>query len=179
VYLASDVSTQEASARATGWVDAAYLSIPGDQMVGLILENEKGRLEFEKDGDAWMMKGLTGDETLDSGSVTTLVNRAGQISMLQPLGKEEKEEYGLQEPNAVVTIRTHSDEAGDRTYALRVGAESQEDNGYFVISSESDYYVQVSEFAVRDFVEKGREDFLTPPATPVPEVEPEATTDSP
>jgi hypothetical protein len=41
-----------------------------------------------------------------------------------------------------------------------------------VISSESPYYVRVSEYTVKDFVEKARDGFLELPPTPTPEPTP-------
>ncbi len=55
------------------------------------------------------------------------------------------------------------------TYTLRVGAKDDEDNSYVVSSSESPYYVRVSNYTVKDFVERTRDDFLEQPPTPTPE----------
>lgn len=166
VYLASELSAQDVGFEATAWVDRTYLDVPQDEIVALTLENANGRFEFEKEGETWTMKGLAAGETLDDGSVTTLVNQARLTTLLRPLGKQAKEAYGLQEPSATITIRTHSDETGDKTYVLQVGAKDPADNSYPVKSSESDYYVRVSEFAVKDFVEKARDGFLQLPPTP-------------
>jgi hypothetical protein len=168
VYLTSDLTSQDAGTEVTDWVNPDYLSIPADQIVAVTLENTNGRLEFEKDGDTWTMKGLAAGETLNEGAVKTLVSRLAPMTLLEPLGQEEKEAYGLQKPGAVVTIRTHSDDTGDKTYTLSVGAKDATDNSYVVKSSESAYYVRVSEFSVKDMVEKGRVDFLQLPPTPAP-----------
>ncbi len=72
----------------------------------------------------------------------------------------------MDNPIAVVTLRTQSEEEGTKNYTLRVGAKDPEDNSYVVISSESPYYARVSEFAVQRFVEAVREDFLELPPTP-------------
>jgi hypothetical protein len=172
VYLASNLSAQDAGVAATNWVDQAYLSIPRDQITTLTLENKNGRFEFEKSGDAWTMKGLAEGETLNQTSVEALVSRAASVTLTKPLGKVEQQSYGLQQPGAVVTIRTHTDEAGDRTFTLRVGARDPADNSYVVISSESPYYVRVAEFSVKDFVEKARDGFLQLPPTPTAEATP-------
>jgi hypothetical protein len=174
VYLASDLSTQDAGVQATSWVDSTYLEIPEDQIVGVILENANGRLEFEKTGDTWTLKGLAADETLAQDQVTTLISRARLVTMSQPLGKELKAEYGLDNPSAVVTVYTHSD-SGDKTYTLTVGAQDPTDKSYVVISSESEYYVRVSEYSAQNLVEKARADFIQPPATPEPTQVPGAT----
>jgi hypothetical protein len=179
VYLTSDLSAQELGIQASAWVDRTYLDIPSEQIVALTLENENGRLELKKDGDTWTMVGLAEDETLDQASVTSLVNRAALTTMTEPVGKEEQASYGFDEPSAVVTIQTHSDETGDKTYTLRVGAQDPTDQSYYIISSESPYYVRVTEFAMRDLIEKGRQDLIELPPTPTVEEMPEATPTSP
>jgi len=169
VYLAS-MSASDAGIFASNWIDTLYFSVVQDQIVALTLKNGNGRFEFEKDdAGTWAMKDLAADETLNQNNVTGLVNRIASLRMLRPLGKIEKDEYGLQEPSAVVTVQTHDEAGTGETHTLRVGAKSDEDNSYAVISSESPYYVRVSEYTVKDFVEKVRDDFLELPPTPTPE----------
>jgi hypothetical protein len=176
VYLASDLSATDVPVQPSSWVEQAYLDVPVDQIVALTLENKQGRFEFAKEGESWSLKDLTTGETLDEASVKTLVNKVRYATLLRPLGKERQPSYGLDEPQAVVTLHTHGSE-GDKAYTLRVGAQDPADNSFVVKSSDSDYYVWVSEYAVKDLVEKGREDFLQQPPTPTPapETAPERT----
>ncbi|MBM4464315.1 MAG: DUF4340 domain-containing protein [Chloroflexi bacterium] len=169
VYLAS-LSASDAGIFASNWIDTLYFSVAQDQIVALTVENGNGRFEFEKDdAGTWAMKGLAADETLNQNNVTSLATRLSSLRMLRPLGKTEQDEYGLKEPNAVVTVETRDDEGNTRTHTIRVGAKDDEDNSVVVISSESPYYVRVSEYTVKDFVEKARDDFLELPPTPTPE----------
>jgi hypothetical protein len=164
-YLTSELSVWEAEAEAASWVDTAYLSVPEDDIIKMTLENANGTFIFTKDDvGTWTMSGLAADETLDEAKVTSLIQRAATVNMIQPLGKEEQAAYGMDGPNAVVTLET-----GDKTSTLRVGAKEPDANRYTVISSESPYYVQVYEYSVTDFVEKTRDDFLQLPPTPTPE----------
>jgi hypothetical protein len=169
VYLAS-LSISDVGVSASSWVDTLYLSLTQDQIVALTLENKNGRFEFEKDdAGTWTMKGLAADETLNEDNVKPLVTRVSSLRMVRPLGKTEQDGYGLKEPNAVVTVKTRDDEGNVKTYSLRVGAKSEQDSSFVVISSESPYYVRVSEYTVKDFVERKRDDFLELPPTPTPE----------
>jgi len=169
VYLAS-LSASDAGIFASNWIDTLYFSVVQDQIMALTLENGNGRFEFEKDdAGTWTMKDLAADETLNENNVTSLVTRVSSLRMLRPLGKTEQDDYGLKEPSAVVTVETGDDEGNTKTYTIRVGAKDDEDNSYVVISSESPYYVRVSEYTVKDFVEKMRDDFLELPPTPTPE----------
>ena len=175
VYLTSDLATSDVGVLPTDWADRTYLSVPQDQVERLSLENQNGQFTFVRLAtggelapaqEAWSMADLAQDETLNTSAVQTLLGRASSVNMVRPLGTEEKAEYGMDNPTAVVTVRTQSEGDGAKTYTLRVGAQDPEDNSYVVISSESPYYVRVSEFAVQRFVEAVREDFLELPPTP-------------
>jgi hypothetical protein len=169
VYLAS-LSSSDAGVSASNWVDTLYFSVTQDQIVALTLENQNGRFEFEKDeAGTWTMKDLAPDETFNENNVTSLVTRVSSLRMLRPLGKTEQDDYGLKEPSAVVTVETRDEEGNTKSYTIRVGSKSEEDNSYVVSSSESPYYVRMSDYTVKDFVEKVRDDFLELPPTPTPE----------
>lgn len=168
VYLASDLSGSDVGTRVSNWIDTSYFSLPQDEVVGLRLENQNGTFEFQKAGEAWTMAGLAEDETLDEGSVTSLISRATSVRMLRPLGTEPLPSYGMDAPSAVLVLQARSAEGTATTYTLHVGSKSEEDNSYIVKSSESPYYVRVSEFTAQDWMEKDRQGFLELPPTPGP-----------
>ncbi len=182
VYLTSDLTTYDVGVLPTDWADRVYFSVPSDQVIGLTLENQNGEFKFIRfvsggelmpAQEVWSLTDITPEETLDAEAVSTLLNRVSSVSMIRPLGTEEKPEYGMDEPTAVVTLRTQSEEEGSKLYTLRVGAKDTESGGYVVISSESPYYVRVSEYTVQSLVENTRQDFLELP--PTPEATPEST----
>ena len=163
-YLTGDVTSWEAAARASSWIDTKYLSIPEEDIVEVRLQNAQGELTFVKgDDDAWRMAELAEGDTVGPNKVASVVRRASSIVMTAPLGKTALPDYGMDAPTAVVTIAT-----ADKSVTLRVGAKSADDNSYVVISSESPYHVRVSEYTAKDLVEKGYDDFLMaePDATP-------------
>ncbi len=176
VYLTSGLATSDAGVQAANWIDTLYLSVPQEQVVALTVDNANGRFEFEKDdAGTWTIKGLADDETFKENAVTSLVSRVSSLRLIQPLGKTEQDEYGLEEPSATVEVQTRDEAGNTQAYTLRVGAKSDEDDSYVVISSESPYYVRVSNYTVRDFVEQERDDFVELPPTPTPEPTAEAT----
>jgi len=163
-YLTSELSTWETRAEAASWVDTAYLDVPQDDITEMTLENANGTLTFTKDDQGnWTLDGLAADETLDETRVTASIRQAASVYMVSPLGKEEKAAYGMGEPSAVATLETE-----DKTITLRVGAKDPDTNSYVVTSSESPYYVQVSEYGMKSLVENRRADFLQKPPTPTP-----------
>jgi len=168
VYLAPELSAQDAGTRATDWVDTTYVDLPREEVTTFTLQNEQGTFEFAKEGEVWIMAGLAEDEILDDNAVQTLLGRATRMTLLRPLGTGEETAYGLDEPKAVVIL-----EIADETHILRIGAQDPEDNSYVVAWSGSPFYVRVSEFSVQDLVEKAREDLLQQPTpTPAPEATP-------
>jgi hypothetical protein len=165
VYLASGLPVQDVATRSADWVEQAYLTIDQEQVVSFTLKNAQGTYQFEKQAAGWTMKGLKAGEALDTTVITGLLGRLGSLSLTRPLGKEDKPEYGTAKPGAVITIKT---QAGS-TYELTVGAKEAAGTGYAVKSSESEFYVLVGEFAVKDLVEMDRAGFLVQPtATPEP-----------
>jgi hypothetical protein len=164
-YLTGDLTTYETSAEPAVWIDTTYVSIDEASVDKVTLQNANGSFNFSRDEDEnWTMAGLASDETLDQAKVDTLVSEAASVNMERPLGKEEKPEYGMDQPSAVVRLET-----ADTTVTIRVGAQDPEDKSYVVISSESPYYVRVASYAVQDLVEKTQEGFLELPPTPTPE----------
>ncbi|HFD40644.1 MAG TPA: DUF4340 domain-containing protein [Anaerolineae bacterium] len=167
VYLTSALSVQDAEVEARGWIETTYLEIPKDQIVALRLENANGVIELEKGEDGnWTLTDLAEGEEIDSSKAASLVSQAYYTTMLTPLGKEEKAEYGMDDPTAIVTARTRDEAGTEKTYTLRIGAHDPQSNSYVVISSESPYYVRVGAFAVKEFVEQKRGDLLKQPPTP-------------
>jgi hypothetical protein len=164
-YLTDAISTWETGATAASWIDAAYLSVTLADVNKVTLENNNGTFVFVRGGeDNWIMEGLAEDETLAETNVTATIGQAASLNMIDPLGKAEQASYGMDEPNAVATLETDAS-----TITLRVGAKDPGDNSYVVISSESPYYVRVSEFGVRNLVDNARDNFLDLPPTPTPE----------
>ena len=166
VYLTSALTAQDAGVGTADWVERTYFSVPAGDVISLTLENANGAIRFAKDGEEWTMDGVTGEEGFDANRFQAVLSRVTSVSLLAPLGREELADYGLDEPAAVVSIETAGAEA--KTYVLTVGAQDAEDNSYVVKSSESPYYVRVSEYSVDDLVTRTRDAFLVATPTPLP-----------
>ena len=171
VYLANDFSVWDINTTAAGWVSTSLFTLNSEDVTQAILTNSNGRFTFLRDDEGnWSMEGLAEGEELAPGEIDTIINRATSVTMLRPLGKEEKPTYGMADPIAVVMLDTVDED----TILLRVGAQDPEDNSYVVKAAKSPYFAQVAEYNVQAFVENTRDDFIQPPATPMPEGE-EAT----
>jgi hypothetical protein len=161
VFLTAELSSWDAAAEASAWIDTLVFTLPQTATVALTLENANGKFEFEKFGDGWAMTGLAEGETLNQNAVTTLVNVASGVRMTAPLGKTAQDAYGLNAPQAVVTLKT-----ADNTYTLNFGAADPADESYVLKASNSDYFVRVAAFTGDSFIAKTRADFLEAPPTP-------------
>ncbi len=176
VYLSRDLRSSDANVVASSWIDTQYFGIESDDVVSLELKNEHGDFNFEKVSDNWEL--IDSDEEIDESALNSLVRKASSIRMVRPLGKEAKEEYGLDEPTATVSIVTRAElepaesteeseeekaeaKLEAQTYTLTVGNEL--DDGFVVKASESEYYVVISNSNASDFVKKKREDFIVEP----------------
>jgi hypothetical protein len=171
-YLADNFPSSDWSPSASAWVDRNYLSITPSEVTDLVLVNPQGQFEFTQSGTTWSMAGLAEGETLDQDAVQSLLDGVSALNLVEPLGKQEKAEYGLATPSAILTVTSKGD-AGEKTVTLTVGAQSAADKTYVVRSSESPYYVRVSEYSVGNLVSKDRAALLVQPtATPAPTATP-------
>jgi hypothetical protein len=161
-YMTSELTQFDASANASTWIDTSYQSVTQEDVGRMTLENNNGTFVLEKNDEGnWILADLGEDETLDETQVTSLLRRAAAVTMKAPLGREERPSYGMDNPNATVTLETD-----EKTVTLRVGAQDADTANYVVKSSESPYYVHVAEFGVSALVENGRDAFLQEPPTP-------------
>lgn len=166
-YLTDELTAWEANASAVTWIDTAYVRVPQKDVERMTLENANGEFVFKKDNEGnWTMEGLDADETLNETQVTSVLRPASSVNVTEPLGREKQADYGLDEPAAVVALETVT-----KTVTLRVGAQDPDDSSYVVKSSNSPYYVRVSEASLKTLVERAREGFLQKPPTPTPEAE--------
>lgn len=154
VYLTADLTSFDANAQASHWIDTTYVDVPADDIEALTLENGNGSFEFNKKDAVWQMTDLADGETFNTDAWTALLNQIHSIRMNAPLGKTEETSYGLDAPLATVTFKTKD----DKSYTLQVGAEK--DNGYIFKSSESPYYVVISQATGNTLINKTRDDFL-------------------
>ena len=197
VYLVNGLQTYDVRTQPSNWIDTTYFSVPFSDIVSVTLENAQGTFAFTKDGDTWTITSPTGDRVADTTKISTFVNSVSQLRMQEPIGKEADESYGLDTPSATITIQVQAplpevdDSATDEatpeatpepvepeitTYVVQFGTE--QDDGYVVKSSDSDYYVKFSTSTATTLVGKTLDDFLVavePTATPSLDVPTEPT----
>jgi hypothetical protein len=163
-YLTNSITQYDLGATPASWVDTLYVQVPQEEVVSAKLENAHGTVEFTKDQQGnWTLADLQIGEQLDTAEIGSVTSRVTSLSMMEPLGREALPEYGVDSPQAVLTVRK-----ADEQVTLVVGSQDADDRSYVVKASTSPYHVRVSEYTVRAMVESAREDFLRPPTTPTP-----------
>jgi len=169
-YLTSELTTWDVNASTSAWVDTNYQSVAQDDVTRFRLENANGTFVFERgDDDGWTMvePEMEDGEVLNETQVEAVLRRGANVTMKSPLGTEEKDAYGLDDPTAEVALET-----ADKTVTLTIGAKDEDDASYVVKSSESDYYVHVSTTSITALVQNDRDAFIR---EPTPEAESESS----
>ena len=166
VYLGVGLNTWEAPPQVSAWINASYVSVPQDDILALSLNNAHGSFSFQHDGESWIYAGAGENETLDAAQMTNILRNAASIHMVEPLGLEARDEYGLDQPAVTVEVvyrqaveiepeTADTDETAEavdetqaeieyaaRSYTLAIGAR-QDDGNYALQSSSNDYVVLV------------------------------------
>lgn len=176
VFVTSGLAAWETNADLLSWINPVYLSVNAADVTGLTLKNTNGQFALTKDPQGqWQLAGLSSGETLDANKAAGLANAATSIRLTKPLGKAADPAWGLAQPSAVVTLQMKS---GDQVkpITLTIGGLDPNDKSYVVKSSESDYFVRVSDFSVQELVSQDKAAFLaatpTPAALPAPAATP-------
>lgn len=174
VYLVTGLSSADAGATPAAWIDTVYFSVPQDEVVSVTLQNPNGRFEFAKDPNGnWVMAGLLAEETVNQNNVSSLLTRLSALRMLRPLGREAQADYGLDAPQATITVQTRNADGEEKVHILYVGSAYGENEGYVLKSATSPYYVLAANYTVEDLLTRTREAFVqVPPPTPTPESTP-------
>jgi hypothetical protein len=202
VYMTSNLTDQDVTTQVSRWIDTLYVNLPLDQATNLTLQNANGTFEFVSSGGTWVMTGLSEDEIFNQDAFTALLTVTTSLRMTSPIGKDVQDSFGMNAPQATVTLRVLEPEATSSTasslstdlsgtttpvptatpqmvekeYTILIGATL--DDGVVAKASNSDYYVYISPVTADNFITKTRENFITPPeatATPTPSPTLEAT----
>ena len=147
-----------------------FLRAPGPGQIGHHLENTAGAvtIEREESGD-WALSDHESERRIDQSKAGSMVRTATSIQLVRPLGKEEMESYGLQNPTVVFTVSVGGGDSDSTGQTVRIGGKLNADGGYVAKSSESPYYVIVDEAAVQALVDVRPEELLEAPVEPTPD----------
>lgn len=199
VYLVGDLSSAEANAQPSGWINTTYFSATAEDIQRFRLQNANGDFEFTKTGDVWTIAGLEAGEEVNQDALTQLLSAVAALRISAPIGKEAQESFGLAEPPATITLTVLETAEAEATATpespalLAIPTEEGQatstptaapekvakeytfqigaalDDGVVIKGSNSDYYVLITTTTADRFTGKTRADFVTVPPTPTPE----------
>jgi len=158
-YLTGEIASWELGTQLSSWIDTSYLDVEQDNVTSFTLQNENGDFAFIREGDGWTLRGLL-EGTIKASEVNSLLGRAANLRMAEPLGKTAQDAYGMDAPLATVVLNLDDGEGNAEEVVLTVGSKNAEGDNYVMKASTSDYYVNVSGFTGDGFVEKVQDDFL-------------------
>lgn len=106
-------------------------------------------LAFKKEGDAWVVDGQPG-VAAKSDKVTELIGKAAALRLSEPVGKENKAEYGLDAGFVKIDWTAKS---GDQTTSgsFKVGVEK--DGKHYAQAQGNPFFVTVPKYTVKEMVE--------------------------
>ena len=194
VYLGSGLSSWELSTQVSTWLDANYVNVPPNDVLEITVQNAEGSFNFLRDGESWTYTGLSDGEVFEDTKMPSILRNAATVRMQEPLGLDDRDDYGLVEGQVVVEVRyqelveTEATEAdapvetdaaeseeidteilySEATYTLKFGA-AMDDGDIVLKSSDAEYYVLVRDTALNAFSGIKRSDLVK-----LPEAEGEA-----
>jgi hypothetical protein len=168
VWLTDSVNDTDASTAAVDWINPTLFTVQNADVTRVDITNHNGTFDFTQSNNTWVMKGLSTGEKFDQTKLTDTLSKITSLVVTKPLGKTIKPEYGLQAPSATITLTLKQTSSSKKPIVIQVGAKNAADSTYSAITTESPYYVTVSNYNLNDFVTRSKQDFLVPPPTAVP-----------
>lgn len=176
VYLATGLSSWEASAETSSWWRSDYLNLDPGKVLALEVTNGNGTLALEKgEAEQWyltqMAASAAGRVPVEQAAVTGLLAKITQFSLVDYLGRQAEPGYGLDEPTATALFRL----AGGEEVSVVVGPLNEADSSHVLKASLSPFYVRVGSYAVKDLLAADGVELPTvklPPSAAVPDAAP-------
>ena len=147
VYLGLGLSSWELSTQTSTWLDANYVNVPLADVVEISVENAEGRFRFLREGDGWRYTDLPAGEAFEDTKMPIVSRNAATVRLLEPLGLEALDEYGLADPQVVVDVRYRQAAEGDEPVDAEVDAPADEGGDEASGSAESEAELELVEDA--------------------------------
>jgi len=157
VYLVNGLSSWEIQPSAESWWRGKYLGIAVDDIKGVTLANGGGSFTLALDVDKkWHLTNR--QEAVSEQAVKELLTRVADMSVLKYMGREDKKEYGLEQPLATVTVTLQD----GSSQTLRIGVKNKDENNHVIKSDGSPFYASTAEYAVEPIINAKAESLLAP-----------------
>ncbi len=157
VYRARGMSVWAINDSVSGYVDTKYIEVDKEKLSQAVVSNETGRLSFAKEGDKWVLAELPPGETLDENKVKTFINKLTTLNLQEPVGRQQKAEYGITGGSEVFLVSDGEEEAVSRRYVIGAFRDEQ---SLYAKADDNDWVVAVSKWSAEDIRKKGAADFV-------------------
>ena len=159
VYVVSGLDSWNIGVNLGEWTNKQYIDVPDEILWEVKIENKQGRLHLIKHpSEGWTVKNWLGTEPPNQVDVAAMARRAASIELHAPLGKTEKPGYGLENPQATVTLVTSTSTRTDQVptkiekQQYWIGRQSTDDL-FFVKAANAEHHVKVRPVEVNGLVD--------------------------
>ena len=104
IYLTTGLAAWEVGAQVSAWIDTTYVSVDQTAVTSIDVSNANGSFTFTQADGTWAYAGLAAGEAFDPASISNLTRQATGMRMSAPLGRTLDPAWGLDEPQAAVTV---------------------------------------------------------------------------
>ena len=104
IYLTTGLAAWEVGAQVSAWIDTTYVSLDQTAVTAIDVSNANGSFTFTQADGTWSYAGLAAGEAFDPASISNLTRQATGMRMSAPLGRTLDPAWGLDEPQAAVTV---------------------------------------------------------------------------
>ena len=167
VYLSPNYTNSKFLAVANDWVETEYFNIEENFVNSFIVNNQRGRNQFVKDGaGGWSIIDKASSESLNQVKIKSVLSKIATISLRKPVGIERKPEFGYDNATAIVEIYGNNPDGEKFSYILTVGSEYTDTGSnindvlFYVKATNKDYWVLVPEYEVLEIAEGDYDYFL-------------------
>lgn len=168
VVLVGGISQYDVFADAKGWVDPKYVAVNKNEVWALTLKKKDGtRIQLERGvGDVWALVG--NPKTPKTTEVDALIRKATQINIERPIGKSAKPEFGLENPDALITLVTGTSTIAGlppqqtevRTIKIGTTVSLNETKQVYVKASDQDYIITAPFWAINAILDSKIKDLI-------------------
>ena len=157
VFRAHGMSVWSINDTVRGYLETKYVEVDKDTLSQAVVSNSNGRLSFAKQGDKWALAELPRGKTLNEDKVKNFINKLTTLTLKEPVGKQQKAEYGL--ANGAEVFLVSDGEEGTVTTRYVVG-DFRDEQSLYVKADDNDWVVVVSKWSAEDIRNKGPADFV-------------------
>ena len=159
VYVGRGIAEYELHTSVRSFIDYEYVKVDADKIASLSVQGQGQSLDFQKSGESWQLATLPPGAAIDDTKVKSFVRTLARITIVDPIGKTVKPEFGL-EAGIEVTIQ-YTDEGEAKTARYVIGNVAGEGvTDHYVKADGNDFVVTMSEWAVKQAKTKTPADFV-------------------